>query len=88
MDPEIFSIVKKTLLTTKKFNEKFLTKFNIDKDLFYEKQNEIKLDYENKITDAFKLETGYNGLPVVEGGKVVGIITQTDILRLIEKLES
>ena len=34
------------------------------------------------------METGYNGLPVVEAGKVVGIITQTDILRLIEKLES
>ena len=34
------------------------------------------------------METGYNGLPVVEEGKVVGIITQTDILRLIEKLES
>ena len=34
------------------------------------------------------METGYNGLPVVEGDKVVGIITQTDILRLIEKLES
>ncbi|WP_298518472.1 CBS domain-containing protein [uncultured Methanobrevibacter sp.] len=34
------------------------------------------------------METGYNGLPVVEDGKVVGIITQTDILRLIEKLES
>ena len=26
--------------------------------------------------------------PVVEGEKVIGIITQTDILRLIEKLES
>lgn len=34
------------------------------------------------------IETGYNGLPVVDGGKVIGIITQTDILRLIEKLES
>jgi len=34
------------------------------------------------------METGFNGLPVVEGEKVVGIITQTDILRLIEKLES
>ena len=34
------------------------------------------------------METGYNGLPVVEDDKVVGIITQTDILRLIEKLES
>ena len=34
------------------------------------------------------METGYNGLPVVEGNEVVGIITQTDILRLIQKLES
>ena len=34
------------------------------------------------------MDTGYNGLPVVEGENVVGIITQTDILRLIEKLES
>ena len=34
------------------------------------------------------MDTGYNGLPVVEDGEVVGIITQTDILRLIEKLES
>lgn len=34
------------------------------------------------------IETGYNGLPVVDDGQVVGIITQTDILRLIEKLES
>jgi CBS domain-containing protein len=34
------------------------------------------------------IETGYNGLPVVEGTEVVGIITQTDILKLIEKLES
>ncbi|WP_298521507.1 CBS domain-containing protein [uncultured Methanobrevibacter sp.] len=34
------------------------------------------------------IETGYNGLPVVEGSQVIGIITQTDILRLIEKLES
>ncbi len=34
------------------------------------------------------IETGYNGLPVVEDTQVIGIITQTDILRLIEKLES
>jgi CBS domain-containing protein len=34
------------------------------------------------------IETGFNGLPVVEGSEVIGIITQTDILRLIEKLES
>ena len=34
------------------------------------------------------MDTGFNGLPVVEDDAVVGIITQTDILRLIEKLES
>ena len=34
------------------------------------------------------IKTGFNGLPVVEGTQVIGIITQTDILRLIEKLES
>lgn len=34
------------------------------------------------------METGYNGLPVVDGDEGIGIITQTDILRLIEKLES
>ena len=34
------------------------------------------------------METGYNGLPVVEDDQVIGIITQTDILKLIEKLES
>ena len=45
---------------------------------------------EMSITEVSKImmETGYNGLPVVEEGKVIGIITQTDILRLIEKLES
>ena len=34
------------------------------------------------------MDTGYNGLPVVEDNNVIGIITQTDILRLITKLES
>ena len=34
------------------------------------------------------MDTGYNGLPVVEDNNVIGIITQTDILRLIAKLES
>ena len=34
------------------------------------------------------MKTGFNGLPVVEDDKVIGIITQTDILRLISKLEA
>jgi CBS domain-containing protein len=38
--------------------------------------------------DKIMMETGYNGLPVVEDDKVIGIITQTDILRLIAKLEA
>lgn len=33
------------------------------------------------------VETGFNGLPVVMGDTVVGIITQTDILKLIVELE-
>jgi CBS domain-containing protein len=34
------------------------------------------------------METGYNGLPVTDDGQVVGIITQTDLLRLFVELES
>ena len=52
--------------------------------------NPCYVSKEMSITEVSKImmETGYNGLPVVEEGKVIGIITQTDILRLIEKLES
>lgn len=34
------------------------------------------------------IDTGYNGLPVVEDDELIGIVTQTDILRLIAKLEA
>ena len=52
--------------------------------------NPIFTSKDETISEVSKImmETGYNGLPVVEDGEVVGIITQTDILRLIEKLES
>ena len=52
--------------------------------------NPSSVSKEMSISDVSKImvETGYNGLPVVENGDVVGIITQTDILRLIAKLES
>ena len=42
------------------------------------------------IADVAKImmDTGYNGLPVVEDDKLIGIVTQTDILRLIAKLEA
>ena len=63
------------------------------KEVFVEdimSSNPSYVSKEMSISEASKImmETGYNGLPVVEEGKVVGIITQTDILRLIEKLES
>jgi CBS-domain-containing membrane protein len=39
--------------------------------------------------DNLMIETGFNGLPVIDSGDmVVGIITQTDILKLIVDLES
>ena len=63
------------------------------KDVFVEdimSRNPCYVSKEMSITDVSKImiETGYNGLPVVDEGKVIGIITQTDILRLIQKLES
>ena len=63
------------------------------KEVFVEdimSSNPSYVSKEMSITEVSKImmETGYNGLPVVEDGKVIGIITQTDILRLIEKLES
>ena len=52
--------------------------------------NPLVVAKEDSISDVAKImiETGYNGLPVVEDDKVIGIITQTDILRLISKLEA
>ncbi len=52
--------------------------------------NPSSVSKEMSISEISKImiETGFNGLPVVEEGKVIGIVTQTDILRLIAKLES
>ena len=63
------------------------------KEVFVEEIMSTNPSYVSKemsISEVSKImmDTGYNGLPVVEEGKVIGIITQTDILRLIEKLES
>ena len=63
------------------------------KDLLVEdimSSNPVFVSKDMSITEISNIimETGFNGLPVVEDDKVVGIITQTDILRLIEKLES
>ena len=63
------------------------------KEVFVEEIMSINPSYVSKdmsISEVSKImmETGYNGLPVVDESKLIGIITQTDILRLIEKLES
>ena len=63
------------------------------KDLLVEdimSSNPVSVSKDMSITEISNIimETGFNGLPVVEDNVVVGIITQTDILRLIEKLES
>jgi CBS domain-containing protein len=63
------------------------------KDLLVEdimSSNPTFVSKDMSITEVSKIimETGFNGLPVVEDNEVIGIITQTDILRLIQKLES
>jgi CBS domain-containing protein len=57
-------------------------------DIMSTKPTFVSKDMSITEVSEFIMETGYNGLPVVEDGEVVGIITQTDILKLIEKLES
>ena len=63
------------------------------KDLLVEdimSSNPVSVSKDMSITEISNIimETGFNGLPVVEDNVVVGIITQTDILILLEKLES
>ncbi len=57
---------------------------------YFMSRNPLVVTKDHSISDVAKImiETGYNGLPVVEDDKVIGIITQTDILRLISKLEA
>ena len=52
--------------------------------------NPLSISKETSISEVanIMMDTGYNGLPIVEDDKVIGIVTQTDILRLIAKLES
>ena len=45
MDGDTFSILKKALLATKKFNPKILKKFQIDEELFTQKKAEIVAQY-------------------------------------------
>ena len=45
MDGDTFSVLKKALLATKKFNPKILKKFQIDEELFEQKKAEIVAQY-------------------------------------------
>ena len=60
----------------------------LDEDIM--SSNPVSVSQDMSITEISNIlmDTGFNGLPVVENDKDIGIITQTDILRLIEKLES
>ena len=53
-------------------------------------RNPVCADKDMTISEVSEIirKTGFNGLPVVENDTAIGIITQTDILRLIQKLES
>ena len=53
-------------------------------------RNPVCVDKDMTISEVSEIirKTGFNGLPVVENDTAIGIITQTDILRLIQKLES
>ena len=46
MDGDTFSVLKKALLATKKFNPRILKKFQIDEELFTQKKSEILAQYD------------------------------------------
>lgn len=48
IDGDTFSILKRTLLQSRKFDTRLLKKFNIDQTKFLEKQNAIKDEYKRK----------------------------------------
>lgn len=52
MDGDTFSILKKALLATKKFNPKILKKFQIDEELFIQKKAEIIAQYNTTRNEA------------------------------------
>lgn len=52
MDGDTFSILKKALLATKKFNPKILKKFQIDEELFTQKKAEIIAQYNETRNEA------------------------------------
>ena len=52
LDEETFKILKKTLLSTKKFNPRILKKFDINEEEFTAKQQEILAEYDKKREDS------------------------------------
>lgn len=62
MDAETFSILKKTLLATKKFNYKMLSKFDIKLADFEVKKEEIKAEYERKRNESCERGTAIHAM--------------------------
>ena len=62
LDMTLWLPVKKTLLATKKFNPKLITKLNIDENLFLQKCNEIKAEYQRKREESCERGTKIHAL--------------------------
>lgn len=52
LEGDVFSIIKPLLLATKRFDNRLLSKYNIDEKIFQEKKNEILLEYKTKRDEA------------------------------------
>lgn len=52
LEGDVFSIIKPLLLSTKRFDNRLLSKYNIDEKVFQEKKNEILLEYKTKRDEA------------------------------------
>lgn len=62
MDSDTFSILKKTLLATKRFNYKILSKFDIKLVDFEVKKEEIKAEYERKRNESCERGTAIHAM--------------------------
>ena len=57
MDLDTWLVLKKALLARKKFDNRYLSKFNIDESLFYQKKEEILKSYDEEREKSCKLGT-------------------------------
>ena len=62
LDLETFLIIKRTLLTTKKFNPKIIKKLGIDEEEFLKKQTELKAEYKRKRDESCERGTAIHAI--------------------------